>query len=374
MKWVVLCLAALWPLTGFAQDVGAQARAALADLDKAAASLADAQKKRDRVQALTQTVRAFEAGLGALREGLRQASIREEQLRRQLAVRDVEIGELLAALQTIRPGVSPEAFLHPKGISGAARAGMLLSEIVPALNQKAAQLRRDLEDVEEIGRLQNEAQAQLQTGLTELQQARIALSTAVADRTDLPQRFVTDADRMRTLVSAATSLDAFAAKVSTIATADKGWVSPPLPTSSLGLPVRGVVLRYSNEADAAGVERPGIVIATRAGALVTSPTAATIRYIGPLLDLGNVVILEPQADILFVFAGLETAYGKAGQIIAAGDPLGLMGGVQGELSTNTASTGSERGGVNRTETLYIEVRQNNVPQDPVLWFGTEKDG
>ena len=54
------------------------------------------------------------------------------------------------------------------------------------------------------------------------------------------------------------------------------------------------MLRGMNEADAAGIKRPGIILATRPGALVNAPTAATIRYVGPLLDYGNVMILEPQ--------------------------------------------------------------------------------
>ena len=86
------------------------------------------------------------------------------------------------------------------------------------------------------------------------------------------------------------------------------------------------------------------------------------------------MILEPRADLLFIFAGLEIAYGEAGQIITSGTPLGLMGGLQPELVTNTPSNDGERAGVTRTETLYIEVRQNNVPQDPTLWFRTDKDG
>ena len=41
----------------------------------------------------------------------------------------------------------------------------------------------------------------------------------------------------------------------------------------------------------------------------------TIRYRGPLLDLGNVVILEPQPDTLFILSGLAEVYGTAGQVI-----------------------------------------------------------
>ena len=71
------------------------------------------------------------------------------------------------------------------------------------------------------------------------------------------------------------------------------------------MPVQGKVIRYFNEADAAGIKRPGIVVATRQR-VGRTPTAATIRYRGPLLDYGLVSILEPQQDILYILAGLST--------------------------------------------------------------------
>lgn len=91
----------------------------------------------------------------------------------------------------------------------------------------------------------------------------------------------------------------------------------------------------------------------------------------PLLDFGSVTILEPRPDTLIVLAGMAVSYGQTGQIIAASTPLGLMGGLPAQ---NGASTGGEGGGADRSETLYIEVRENNVPMDPLTWFSSEQDG
>ena len=60
--------------------------------------------------------------------------------------------------------------------------------------------------------------------------------------------------------------------------------------------------------------------------MVISPWAATIRYTGPLLDYGNVMILEPGGGYLLVLAGLEQVYGTVGDVVARGAALGLMGG------------------------------------------------
>jgi septal ring factor EnvC (AmiA/AmiB activator) len=355
-------------------DAAAQARAAVTMLEEAAVQLEAADGARDRVQALTQTIQAFETGLAAMRTGLRQAAIREAQLSARLDARDGEVGQLLAVLQSISTD-SPTAFLHPDGPTGTARAGLLLAELTPALNQLAEQLRRDLEDVQTLRSLQTNAEARLRTSFTAVQNARTTLNQAMAERTDLPKRFTEDPVSTAILIASTETLGGFASGLSQIVTNEDLNVEVPVSIEgqlgALPLPVQSIVLRGMNEADAAGVKRPGVLLATRPRAIVTSPTAATIRYQGPLMDFGNVMILELGADTLFVLAGLETVYGEIGQVIAAGTPIGLMGGAEagGELSTDGDDTGAAR-----SETLYVEVRQDNVPQDPASWFRTDKDG
>ena len=89
-----------------------------------------------------------------------------------------------------------------------------------------------------------------------------------------------------------------------------------------------------------------------------------------MLDYGNVIILEPAADVLFVIAGLAETFGEPGQVVPEGSPIGLMGGetppVDAILTTNRV-TGAEP----RSETLYLEVREGQSPVDPATWFATE---
>ncbi|MES2541235.1 MAG: peptidoglycan DD-metalloendopeptidase family protein, partial [Pseudomonadota bacterium] len=121
------------------------------------------------------------------------------------------------------------------------------------------------------------------------------------------------------------------------------------------------------EADATGVRRPGITLATQPRALVTAPWPATIRYRGPLLDYGNVMILEPGDGYLLVLAGMETLYGEVGEVVAAETPLGLMGGSPGAAADFLAGS-PDRSGGRDTETLYMELRQGAAPVDPIPWF------
>ncbi|MGJ8544046.1 MAG: murein hydrolase activator EnvC family protein [Sulfitobacter sp.] len=368
------CLLLASPLQA-QNDAGAQAREAAAALEAASQKLQEADGARDRVRALTETIKAFESGLGAMRSGLRQAAIRESQLSQKLRARDAEVARLLGVLQSMGAANSPTSLLHPQGAIGTARAGMLLAELTPALNARAEGLRRDLEDVQTLRLLQSDAARRLQEGLTEIQAARRALNQAMAERRDLPKRFTEDPIRTAILISSTETLDGFASGLAEIVV-DETAAAPATfegEKGNLPMPVQGLVLRKAGEADAAGVARPGIVVATRPRAIVTSPTAATIRYLGPLLDFGQVVIVEPGVDTLFVFAGLDVVYGEIGQVIAAGTPLGLMGGDVAELG-QASSTDGDASGPGRSETLYMEVRLNNETQDPIGWFKTDKDG
>ncbi|MDF3415272.1 peptidoglycan DD-metalloendopeptidase family protein [Sulfitobacter sp. M57] len=375
MKRFVLILALWWPAVATAQSTEEQARAAVSALEAASIMLDQADGARDRVRALTRTIQAFETGLGAMRAGLRQAAINEAQLTTKLASRDGEVADLLGVLQSMGGAPSPVILLHPEGPTGTARAGMLLAELTPALNRRADALRRDLENVQTLRALQTDAAKRLQLGLTEVQAARTALNQAMAERTDLPKRFTEDPVRTGILIASTETLDGFASGLSEIVT-DEVEPAPVTLDGQIGalpLPAQGLVLRRAGEADAAGVKRPGLILATRPGAIVTSPTAATIRYVGGLLDFGNVVILEPQANTLFVIAGLDVVYGETGQVIAGGTPIGLMGGAIAQTGEELSPL-REGAGTERSETLYIEVREENTPQDPELWFRTDEDG
>lgn len=356
-------------------NIAIAAREASDALEAASLSLQSAERARDRVSALTATVKAYEDGLEAMRDGLRRATIRREQISLQLRARDDEIAQLLGVLLTIGASPPPALMLHPTGPTGSVRSGMILAVVTPALNTQAENLRRDLDEVRTLHLLQQSSADILQSGLQGAQEARALLSQAIANRTDLPRRFTEDPVRTAILIASTETLDGFASGLSQIAgdVKDQPEADVSITKGTLPLPVLGSILHHAGQADAAGIVRPGIVVATRPRALVTSPSAATIRYLGPLLDLGNVVILEPQADMLIVLAGLGQVFGETGEVVPEGAPVGLMGGKSPDIDTNS-SLSSEGTGTERSETLYIELREGKVPVDPETWFQTQKDG
>jgi septal ring factor EnvC (AmiA/AmiB activator) len=345
---------------------------AAADLQVAIAAMQAATGARDRVLALTQTIRAYEQGLDAMREGLRQATIREAALALQFEAERERIAQLLGVLQTLPADPGPLLLLHPGGPLGSARSGMLLADVTPALQAEAERLRDRLTEVRDLRAVQEAAADTLATGLVAAQQARAALSQAISDRTDLPRRFVDDPAALKALLESADTLDALAAGLATDDTPDPTTPDLPAARGTLPLPVLGTILRRPDEADAAGVRRPGLLIATRPRALVTAPWPATIRYRGPLLDYGNVMILELGQGYLLILAGLETVYGETGQVVPAGAALGLMGGPEAVAQEFLVSA-QEGGAAGGSETIYVELRQGADPVDPTDWFAGTRE-
>lgn len=362
-------------------DPAAQARAAARQFEEAAALLAAAETAEDRLNALAQAVRAHEEGLSLLREALRDLAAESRALEAGLAQDRETTTRLLAALQAM--GAAPEAalLLHPEGALATARAGMLLAEVAPALEAETQSLRARLDALRAAEAAQAEAEAELETGLASVQEARAALAAAAASREPDARAFQEDPVATALLMASAASLEEVAAQLDATVAQRLGQ-GPASAPGGLPLPVAGAVTR-----DPA---RPGLLIAAEPRALVAVPVDATLRFRGPLLDLGTVAILEPAPGTLFVLSGLAQVWGEAGEILPAGAPLGLMGGdappAEGGASPDDGSTRGpdadsdamvtvppEPGSGGAAQTLYLEVRDADGPVDPGIWFELEGD-
>ena len=342
---------------------------AIEALDVATADLRNAKNAKKRVKSLSQAIQSYEETLAILRISIRDLSLQKSQLKNIFNQNESEFMQLLGVLAAVQKTPIAGQMLHPDGPLATARSGMIISDIIPILQENVNQIRDQAIALEQLSNTQFQAQVSLEAGLLELQKAHSNLGRAVANRETLPKRFSAHPEKLQLLIKASKDLETFAEAVQTIAI-NEPTVSLPSVRDRKGqlkLPARGKVLRKFNEADAAGVKRSGIILATDPRAIVTSPTAATIRYLGPLLDYGNVAILEPQNGLLFVFAGMDTLYGEIGQVIPALSPIGLMPSQGNDVDKIFKTKASIYSG-KLSETLYVEVRSGSNAENPLDWF------
>lgn len=118
---------------------------------------------------------------------------------------------------------------------------------------------------------------------------------------------------------------------------------------TLPLPARGPIVTTFGEEKIKGVVSKGIIIRTRNLAQVTSPFDGSVIFSGPFRGYGNMIIIDHGEGYLTLLAGLENIDCELGQMLLAGEPVGQM-----------PDSGETK--------LYVELRHNNQPINPLLWM------
>ena len=350
-----------------------QTQTILNDLNTARNELSLADSYRERVKALSNLIQETEESLSDLRSAYRTIKLQSKNLNKDIILQKEKISELAGALLVVGREPLGSKLLHPDGALNAARSSLILSDILEGVRSEARDLDKDLEKLRLLTNLAQRAEQEMQLSLKSIQAARVSLIKAASDRADLPIRFIDDPKKISLLSKSAKSLGEFAVAINSL---EKKLIIPVEPIEkdfegALNLPVEGVIARKFKEEDAAGIVRPGIIIRTKDNEIVTSPIVSTILYAGPLLDFKMVSILEPDEGVLLIFAGLDQVFVKPGQIIPKSGPIGLMG----SRNTNSKNfiTEKELNSGRLSQSLYIEVRVNDKPQDPFDWFDFNKE-
>ena len=355
------------------ESISSQTQEIIDDLNSARSELNSANSYRDRVSALSNLIMETEKSLGDLRSKYRVIKLQTKKLNTDLIFQKEKISELAGALLIVGKEPIESTLLHPGGALSNARSKLILSDTLEGVRSEARTLNKSLNKLMLLTNLTKKAEREMRVSLESIQTARAALIKAASDRTDLPVRFIEDPEKLKSISKSSKSLNEFAIALNSI---EKTIIRSEEPISkdyagSLSLPVEGIIVRKFNDVDAAGILRPGIVIRTKNREIVTSPISATIRYAGPLLDYGMVSILEPEDGVLLIFAGLGRVFGKAGQILSRSSPIGFMAGQN--ISAENFITETELSSGRLSQSLYIEVRYNDKPQDPSDWFEIDKE-
>lgn len=118
---------------------------------------------------------------------------------------------------------------------------------------------------------------------------------------------------------------------------------------TLPLPARGPIVTTFGEEKIKGVVSKGIIIRTRNLAQVTAPFDGSVIFSGPFRGYGNMIIIDHGEGYLTLLAGLENIDCELGQMLLAGEPVGQM-----------PDSGEAK--------LYVELRHNNQPINPLAWM------
>ena len=123
----------------------------------------------------------------------------------------------------------------------------------------------------------------------------------------------------------------------------------------LTLPVRGKLVGRYGQSTNFGNTAKGVRLETRPDAQVVTPFDGKVVFAGPFRTYGQILIIEHRGGYHTLLAGLAQIDAVVGQWLLAGEPLGSM---------STRKSGKP--------VLYVELRRNGQPINPLPWITAEK--
>lgn len=121
-------------------------------------------------------------------------------------------------------------------------------------------------------------------------------------------------------------------------------------------PARGPVVRDFDTVNELGVAVKGITYRTRDAAQVVAPYDGQVVFAESFRGYGLLLIIDHGEGYHSLLAGMERIDATVGQRLLAGEPVGVMG-----------RTGDGEG-----PGLYVELRRNGQPINPLPWMSAQK--
>jgi septal ring factor EnvC (AmiA/AmiB activator) len=361
----------------------------------------DRSRQNAALIAAGERLKLAEADVAAMEARLGDLIVAEFEVRGRLEGASGTISGVLAALERISRNPPPALIVDPSDALGSARSAILITAIVPQLQQKADDLIADLGRLNDIKAAALEEEARIKANFEILEEEQLRIATLIAARratetratTDLAaeeaaaaelaarastlKQLIDDLQKQATAVAVAAEATAAAnagdtapaldAETIRLALANTDRTEPAVPfvqaRGYLTLPSSGVSVIEYGASDGFGGIAEGVSIVTRAEATVVAPADGWVLYAGDYLNYGQIVILSTGQDYTILLAGLAAVSVNVGQFVLMGEPVGTMG---SRTIGQTVSTGA---GVSRP-TLYIEMRKNNEPVDPTGWWAS----
>jgi septal ring factor EnvC (AmiA/AmiB activator) len=359
----------------------------------------DRSRQNAALIAAAQRVKLAETDIAALEDTLGDLIVQELEVRGRLDGADVNISNVLAALERISRDPPPALMINPDNALDSARSALLIAAILPQLRGKADSVTSDLNQLNAIKAAALEQQSRLEANLQVLEEEQLRIGSLIAARKQSENlataALASEEAEAQALADKATSLkqliDELTARATAVATAaqateaaNNGGNAPALDQQTirmalanpdrtqpavpfvqtrgfLTMPSSGVtVIEYGAGDGFGGISR-GLSVVTRADAQVVSPADGWVMFAGDYLNYGKIVILNAGQDYTVLLAGLEKVDVRIGQFVMMGEPVGAMG------SQTIGRTVATSAGVSRP-TLYIEMRKNNEPVDPTGWW------
>lgn len=293
---------------------------------------------------------------------LRQLRAQERAMATRLVSQRKALEDILAALIAFERQRPPALAVNPRDAREAARAATLMAEVAPSLEARARRIAADIAALKATRAGVLAEDTAYQRAVSALERQRLLIDGLIADRLVLERSLLDDAASERARIAAIAARAASLRDLIERLTGEsqKGPTLPPSPNfpqrftqakGQLLWPSQGTIVEHFGGRSGETARSDGITVRTTVGTQVIAPFDGRVEFAGPFRSFGRLVIINVGGGYHIVLAGLGSVSALPGQEVLAGEPIG---------DTGAAGDGSA--------SLYIEVRRDGQPQNPVPWF------
>ena len=349
---------------------------------KSAALAKDLQRLRRQLVAAAYVIQTHEAEVSRLEDMLDVLVLSEKTKIDRLEQQRNQFARVLMALSRLARNPPEALIVQPLRPSDMVRSTILLRAALPGIERNAGRLREELAGL--LGaRLEiNRRRTELAGAAEKRKKQRMLLKRLLDEKTGLKRQTDTKsrqtARRIRALAEKANDLRDL---LSRLQKADrerkaekkrrgkaKGKTAagkvPIQPTASrigrlrgtLPFPAVGRLAGLYGQNIGNGATRKGITIETLSHAQVIATYHGRVVFAGIFRGYGQLLIIEHGEGYHSLLAGLARIDCVIGQTVVAGEPVGVMGRPAGARPV-----------------LYLELRRNGQPINPLPWLAARKN-
>ena len=316
----------------------------------------------DDITQAENTILTTEESITALEEEEKQKSAFLKQRRKELL-------DLVAALERLSRRPAALSLMQPGEAQDTARSAGLLGSMIPAIEEKAAEIRGELTALTRVkdklaaARFAMKNQVESLQGKKQQQEILLAkrrkeqkvAEAAVSEQTRQLQALAREASSLQDLIQRLQQYEERLRNAPKPQRKPKTQKKTYFPNTKpinrargeLKYPATGRLTSRFNTQERVGRTR-GIRIRTRAGSQVIAPYAGEIVFAGKFRDYGQLLIIAHGDGYHSLVAGIASLYTSIGENVLTGEPVGT---------------------VNERDTeIYLELRQKGKAIDPVPWL------
>ncbi len=341
-------------------------------LDKKMANL------KGRLVETARRIQVFETEVAGIEAELARLVKEEAEKARHLAEKRGRIGRVLVALARMARHPPGALILEPLALNDTIRSALFLRAVVPAIEIKADKLKSDISDLVTARTAIAERRTQLNSTAIKLEDERNSLDALLARKGELRRKTMgkvrTASLNVRRLNSKAESLRELLNRLERERRARKDVLAKKKPAEkadrkpgassdsfqrakgTLVFPAVGIIKGRYGQSLSGGLARKGITIATAPGAQVVATYDGRVVYADNFRGYGRLLIIEHHEGYHTLLAGMGRIDGSVGQSVIAGEPIGVMERVD-----------------TKGPSLYLELRRNGQPINPIPWLTARKD-